>query len=147
MQQSKKKPAESARIEYRFEGDATATIPLIDLAVSCIRQWVLTAEAPVTTREDVLARASARENLRKVAALAINAEAGLFAAAQGGRKGGRQPRKGTKREAARKAAASRKTIGPAQIAAIARESGATPRTVREALKPARPARPPAQKGN
>ncbi|WP_454260487.1 hypothetical protein [Pseudoxanthomonas mexicana] len=131
----KPKPAERARIAYRFEDGSTLSQPLVETALARIRQWVAIEKMDANTPEEVQGRASARANLRKVAELAINAELGLFTVTEGGRKGGKGG-SNSKAAAILAEADKRATIGTGEIQAIANRTGATVRTVRDTLRKA-----------
>ena len=128
----KPKPAERARIAYRFEDGRTLSQPLVETALACIRQWVAIERLEVNTPDEARGRASARANLRKVAELAINAELGLFIVTEGGRKGGKGG-SNSKAEAILAEAEKRQTIGTGEIQAISKKTGASVRTVRDTL--------------
>lgn len=126
------KPADRGRIEWRFEGGRTQSQPLLETALACIRQWVAIESMEANTLDEALGRASARANLRKVAELAINAEAGLFVSTEGGRKGGTRGTRSYK-VAVLAEADRRQKIDIAAISAIAKKLGVTERTVRDHL--------------
>lgn len=140
----KPKPAETARVMWHFDDGTVMPQPLMDLALSCIRQWALIERLPIETREDVRARQSATESLRRVAEAAIRADVGMFKATEGGRKGGKRGSR-SKRQAILAEADRYRTVNSAAIQSIARKVQATPRTVRDTLTRAGRYKPREQK--
>jgi hypothetical protein len=128
----KPKPATIARDVRTFADGHSHSRPLVETALDCIRQWVFVEAMEVKTWEDHDSRESVRAKLRRVAELAINAEFALFAATEGGRKGGQRGTR-SKSKPILVEAAKRLHIGTAEIAAIARKARATKRTVRKTL--------------
>lgn len=128
----KLRPADVALDVRHFDDGSTISQPLVETALSCIRQWVLIERLEVETPEQHLARESARSNLRKVAELAINAEFALFTVTEGGRKGGTRG-SNSKAAAILAEAERRKSIGTSEIQAIASKTSASVRTVRDTL--------------
>ena len=133
MSKRKARPADRARVEYRFDDGSTESQMLVDRALALIRQWAALERMQPTTLDDAVAQQAVRDKLRRVAELAVNAEADLFAVTEGGRKGGSRGTN-SKADAILAEAANRPTIGTGEIQAIARRTGAHVRTVRDTLK-------------
>ena len=132
MSKRKPKPAEIARVVHHFADGREMSQSMVELALTQIRQWVAVEGMEVSTAENFRSRESATANLRKVAELAINAEFGLFAVTEGGKKGGKRG-SNSKAAAILAEAEKRATIGTGEIQAIAKRSGAHVRTVRDTL--------------
>lgn len=132
------KASERLQVDFHFSDGEVMPLAMIEVALSQIRQWVAIEGLEATTPEAAAAREAARAKLRKVAELAINHEYDLFRKATGGAKGAKT-RKGAKtatQDAILSKAAERQRIGTAAIAAIAKETNTTTRTVRDTLSKA-----------